>query len=99
MENSPRRNYDPAFKLEVLKMVEQGNKTVVEIASDLGLYPELIYRWRKSAAQNPQSAFPGKGHLNPQDQELRRLRKELFDTREERDILKKALAVFSRAPK
>ena len=99
MENSPRRTFDPAFKLEVLKLADQGDKTVVEIARDLGFYPEQIFRWRKAAAKNPKSAFPGKGHLTPQEQELKRLRKELFDTREESDIFKKALAVFSRAPR
>ncbi len=46
-----------------------------------------------------QIAFPGKGHLKPQDEELRRLRKKLADVEEERDILKKALAIFSKEPK
>lgn len=98
MEKSPKR-FDPAFKLEVLKLVEQSDKTVSEIARDLGLYPEQIFRWRKAAAKNPQSSFPGKGNLTLQDQEFRRLRKENFDLKEERDILKKALAIFSRAPR
>jgi transposase len=44
-------------------------------------------------------AFPGKGHLKPSDEELRRVKKELNDDKEERDILKKALAIFSKHPR
>jgi transposase len=98
-ESSPRRKYDREFKYEVLRLVKEGNKSIAEIARDLGIDENLIYIWRKKAAQDSQFAFPGKGHLKPQDEELRRLKRQLMDVTEERDILKKALAIFSRAPK
>ena len=66
MKKSPKR-FDPAFKLEVLKLLEQSDRTVSKIARDLGLYPEQIFRWRKAAAKNPQAAFPGKGLLSTQE--------------------------------
>ncbi len=49
--------------------------------------------------EDPAGSFPGKGRLKPQDEELARLQKELSAVREERDILKKALAIFSKHPK
>ena len=49
--------------------------------------------------QDQAGAFPGKGKLKPEEEEIRRLRKEFEEMREERDILKKALAVFSRRGK
>jgi transposase len=52
-----------------------------------------------TGAEDPQEAFPGHGKLKPADEELRQLRRKLADVEEERDILKKALAVFSKRPK
>jgi transposase len=63
----------------------------------LELDPKLIRRWREALEQEPKGseAFPGKGHLPPEPEELRRLRRENDRLREEREILKKALAIFS----
>jgi transposase len=54
---------------------------------------------KKELSEEPEQAFPGKGHLQDRDEEIRQLRKELTDTREERDILKKVVAIFSKHPK
>jgi transposase len=56
----------------------------------------MLHLWRKIFFDKGNDAFVGKGDLNPEDAELKRLRKELEDVKEERDILKKALAVFSK---
>jgi len=93
-----RRNYDKAFKLEVLKMIEESNKTIKSIAAELGIHPGVIYRWRMQFRENDIEAFPGKGHQPPEDEEIRRLKKELADVKEERDILKKAVAFFAKHP-
>ena len=58
----------------------------------------MLGRWKKQFEQAPQEAFPGKGRLRPQDEELTRLRKENEILRQERDILKKAVGIFSRVP-
>jgi transposase len=50
-------------------------------------------------SQDNDNAFPGTGHLKPADEELRRLKRQLEDVTEERDILKKALAIFSKRPR
>jgi transposase len=69
------------------------------VARDLGIHENLLWKWKQNYLADGDSAFPGKGKLKPEDEELRRLKRELADAREERDILKKALAVFSRHPK
>lgn len=93
-----RRVYDREFKLEALRLVA-GGKRATEVARDLGIHVNLIYNWQKQLVDDPAHAFPGHGKLKPQDEQLRRLERELADVKEERDILKKALAIFSRRPR
>ena len=93
-----KRKYDKAFKLEVLKMIQQSDKTIKSIAQELGIHPGVISRWRKQFREQENEAFPGKGHQTPEDEEIRRLKKELTDVKEERDILKKAVAFFAKHP-
>jgi len=64
----------------------------------LGISANVLSRWKRQMTDDPAFAFPGKGYLKPVDEELRRLKKELRDVTEERDILKKALAIFSKHP-
>ena len=91
-----RRRFDKQFKLDALKMVNESDRSLSSIARDLGLHPNVLYRWRDEFEADAGEAFPGKGKLKPEDEELRKLRREVETLREERDILKKALAVFSR---
>jgi transposase len=93
-----RRIYDREFKLEALRLVS-GGKRATEVARDLGVHVNLIYNWQKQLAGDPEFAFPGHGKLKPPDEQLRRLQRELADVKEERDILKKALAIFSKKPR
>jgi transposase len=58
-----------------------------------------LRRWRQEYDEDILHAFPGMGHLKPHEEEMRRLKRELEDIKEERDILKKALAIFSKHPK
>jgi len=94
-----RRKYDRDFKMEAVRLVVEGNRSVVEIARDLGIHENLLYHWKRKYLDDAVQAFPGKGHLKPADEEMRRLKKELTDVKEERDILKKALAIFSKHPR
>lgn len=91
-----RRQYDKAFKKEVVRLVTEEGRSIAQLARDLGIHENLIYSWRQKFSEDPEDAFPGKGRLKPHDEELRRLKRQLEDVTEERDILKKALAVFSR---
>jgi transposase len=96
---SKRRKYDRAFKLEAVKLVTERKTPLAEAARNLGIHENLLRKWRQQYLEDAVDAFPGKGRLKPQDDELRRLRKQLADVEEERDILKKALAIFSKEPK
>lgn len=91
-----RRRFDKQFKLDALRMVQESDRSIASIARDLGIHPNVLYRWREQLLADPDHAFPGKGKLKPEDEELRRLHRENEILKEERDILKKALAVFSR---
>lgn len=93
-----RRQYDHEFKREAVRLATRGDKTMTQVARDLGISANILSRWKRQLSDDPAFAFPGKGHLKPADEELRRLKKELRDVTEERDILKKALAIFSRIP-
>lgn len=90
-----RRRFKREFKIEAVRMVAEGGRRVTEVARDLGLRPDMLRRWQRELAEDQRQAFPGQGHLKPDEEETRRLRRELDRVREERDILKKALAIFS----
>jgi putative transposase len=91
------RTYSREFKQEAVRLTETTDKTVKQIAADLGISRGVLTRWRR-AIQGPVEvavAFPGKGHQAPVDEELRRLQRENDVLRMERDVLKKAMAIFT----
>ena len=94
-----RRPFTKEFKEEAVRLSFQGHKPVGAVAEALGIQPNNLWRWRKEYKQNAENAFPGNGKLKPGDEEMRRLKRENTQLREERDILKKALAIFSVTPK
>ena len=89
-----RTKYTKEFKLEAVRMLEAGEKNGRQIERDLGIGSGQVYRWRKELQAAGERAFPGNG--TPRDEELVRLRKEVATLREERDILRKAVAIFSK---
>ena len=99
MEQGKRRKYDREFKVEAVKLVTEGGRTVAEAGRNLGIHENLLYKWREKYTEDRAHAFPGKGRLKPAEEELRRMKRELADVTQERDILKKALAIFSKEPK
>jgi transposase len=97
MENK-KRQYTQEFKKEAVEYSLASDKTVIEVAGDLGISHHNLDRWRAQYRKRGELAFPGHGKesLTPQEQKLRELQKELADTQIERDILKKALAIFTK---
>jgi transposase len=77
-------------------LVVEGGRVATEVAKGLGINENVLYRWIRQYREDPRNAFPGKGKLKPDDEELRRLRRELSDVKEERDILKKVVSIFSK---
>jgi transposase-like protein len=96
-----RRKYDSDFKLNAVQLTEEPGRTVTDVAENLGIGKDLLYRWRREQRARQDLAFPGNGResLPLQQQKIRELEKKLKDTEMERDILKKAMAICSRAPK
>lgn len=98
MASEQRKKYDSAFKTGAVKLVLNG-QSLSEVARDLDLNRSMLARWKREYLQDQKGSFPGKGNLRPEDEELRELKRRLRDVTEERDILKKALAIFSKQPK
>jgi transposase len=94
-----RKSYTREFKIEAVKLITEKGYSIAEASRNLGVEYSVLRRWKQQFTKDPSSAFPGKGHLSPQDEELRRLKRELEKTKEERDILKKAVAYFAKDQK
>lgn len=92
-----RKKYTKEFKLDAIRLLESGTKPGHQIERDLGIGSGQIYRWRAQFSEDGTRAFPGNG--KSRDEELAALRKENKELREERDILRKATAIFSRPPR
>ena len=94
-----RKRFDTDFKREAVRIADEGVTTDRQVERDLGLYQGAIGVWRRELGADLVNAFPGTGHQKPLEEEVRRLRRELEIARQERDILKKAVAIFSEVPK
>jgi transposase len=90
-----RRRFSREYKQEAVRRVLEGRQSLSEAARDLGLRQDMLERWKRQFGEDPRQAFPGQGRLKADEEEVRQLRREIERVREERDILKKALAIFS----
>jgi len=91
------RKYDREFKINAVKLYRESGKDLVEISEDLGIPKSTLRGWVKEFQEHGEESFPGSGIIKPCNEELYRLKKELADITMERDILKKAIAIFSKA--
>jgi len=97
-----RARHSQQFKVDAVKLVIDEGRAVNEVARNLGISAETLRLWKKKYEQErgvAQRAFPGKGHMSPEEEELRQVKRQLQQAEQERDILKKALAFFSRTEK
>jgi len=92
-----RRQFSAEYKLEAVRLVD-GGRSVLEVARSLGVRPDMLRKWRRQfvIAGDASEAFPGHGKLTSQDEEIRRLRRELEVARQERDFLKRATVFFAK---
>jgi len=88
-----RRKYDEQFKRDAVNLLVSSNRTLSQVAADLGIKYDLLSRWRKEFNESGKRSFPGNGNIR--DEEMSRLRKEIAEIKMERDILKKGVAIFS----
>jgi transposase len=98
MEERKYRSYAKEFKMEALELLERGNKSAGAIERELGITPGLLVKWRAryQVIQGEQAMQLGPSDLEGAKAEIRRLQRELNTAEEEREILKKALNIFSR---
>lgn len=96
-----KNTYTAEFKEEAVRLVISSQKSCAEIARNLGIQPHLVVRWKQhheqqTAAGRPQFTGRGVAALSDQEARFKKLERELEITRQERDILKKALAFFAK---
>ncbi len=90
------RHFSKEFKINAVQLAIEKKMSVRQVAEDLDIHPKLLHIWKSKFLRDGEKAFKGKGRISPEKTELRKLHKELEKVKEERDILKKALAVFSK---
>lgn len=91
-----RKTYDKEFKLSAVKMIVDAGMSVSRVSRDLGVNENSLHNWKRAYLEDKQNAFPGKGRMKPEEEELRKLKRELHIVKMERDILKKAIAFFAK---
>lgn len=91
-----RKNYTREYKLEAVRLTTEGGISVAQAARDLGINENTLHKWRQQLSADCEQAFPGKGKLKPQDEELRRLRRENQTLRDEVKFLKRAAVWLAR---
>ncbi len=99
MEDKKYREYSQDFKLEALELLKRGDKSAGQIERELGITPGLLVKWRQRYQILAKEGTPvqlGPSDLEAAKVEIRRLQRELANADEEREILKKALNIFSR---
>lgn len=95
MSKRNARSYDKEFKLNAIKLYLESGRSYRQMGDELGVPEATLAGWVGDYKKDGESSFPGKGYQKPADEELTHLRRELAIAREERDILKKALGIFS----
>ena len=92
-----RKTFSEAFKREAVRLLEQGDKSPSDLAIDLGIRRNQLYKWQAQIRKHGDAAFqgPGRKPADPND-EVACLRKELAELKEENEILKKAAAYFAK---
>ena len=99
MSNSKTRQvYTSEFKREAIELARTSGKSLAELDRELGLSQGLLKDWVRQAKVAGEAAFPRQGCLKPADEALRRLQREVAILRQERDLLKKVVAIFSHDP-
>jgi transposase-like protein len=91
-----RKSFSPEFKRETVRLMESSGKLTSDLARELGIPRNRLYKWKEQLAKRGADAFPGKGRRGGEGEEVSQLKAELERVKEERDILKKAAAYFAK---
>lgn len=88
-----KRIFSREFKVEAVRRVVDGGQTIRGTARELGIRTKLLDHWKKQYLEDPEHAFPGRGHRREPQDELSRLRREVEELRRENEFLKKTMVV------
>lgn len=91
-----RKQFTPEFKREAVQLLDSGSRPASELARELGIRRNQLYKWQREFQARGAGAFPGSGARKERTTEIARLKRELARITEERDILKKAAAYFAK---
>lgn len=91
-----KRTYPREFKLQAVALAHSSGRSTSAIERELGITPGLLTKWKQRLNVDGQQAFPGKGRLKEDEELIRRLQRENEQLRQEREVLKKVLSIFSR---
>jgi len=96
--NTIRKKYSKEFKLEAIRMYENGERTITEVEQALGITAGLLWKWKENLKNQPkkEEAFPGNGRLTDTEARIRQLERENALLREDKEILKKVLTMYSK---
>jgi len=90
------RRFDAEFKKDIVKLYLDGGRSVPSLSAELGIHGNTIYKWIEAYRADPENAFPGTGHMKPEEEELARTKRRVRELEEEVEILKKAAAYFAK---
>jgi transposase len=96
MSKQAYKTYTREFKLEAIRLADESDKPATQVARELGLRVNQIYKWRQQLEEKQDRAFSGKGAANDKDAEIRRLKKALASSQEENVFLKKTAVFFAK---
>jgi len=91
-----RQQFTAEFKREAVRLLDADERPASEVAIDLGIRRNQLYKWKAELMRSGEVSFPCSGRKADQDSEIVRLKRELARVTEERDILKKAAAYFAK---
>jgi transposase len=93
-----RRKYTKEFKMEAIRMYENGERTLLEVEKELGITPGLLGKWKDELNHQPkkEEAFPGNGRLTDTEARIRQLERENALLKQDKEILKKVLTMYSK---
>jgi transposase len=92
-----RPSYTKEFKLEAVRLLERGEKSAADLARELGIKRNQLYKWQEQVnVRGKEDAFPGHGRRSGSEAEVTRLKREVARLEEENAVLKKAAVYFAK---
>ncbi len=93
------KKFDAEYKKEIAQSYLDGRRTGPSLAAELGVHANTVYKWAEQFKVDPENAFPGTGHLKPDEAELSKALRRIRELEEEVAILKKAAVYFAKNSK